>query len=273
MNQNRLEANTPRRNSQTVSQLTCWALYGLSGALLVPFWWLLAQIFLLQELSTLNFFLAVLVWLIWLATVVFGLIMAEQLDSVRLFLGLSLGSLSLFAFFPLNVWLFLAVVSFLTGLFLLRYRFVREDRFSIRFSLRRVLPRVLPPFFTWLSLAVALIYFASPLLNQDLELALPKPIFNIVVAALPFQEEIQALGISQAELYQQLNQSFQSVIAPYRSVVPLFFVLGVALTLKALSYPVIWILVLVEGVFLQLALKFGLIHKERRLVVKEVFRF
>lgn len=263
----------PIKPSKKLKTIFQWALYSLSAVLLVPFWWLLSQIFLFKNLSAGTLLSVGLVWLAWTAVVVFALVVIGPLSNLRLYLALVAGVVSALLFFPFSELLLLAAAAFFLGLFVLQYRFAKEEELATKLLLRRILPRSLPPFFTLLSLSIATIYFTSPLLSQGLGFSLPRPIFELTVDTLPFSDNLQQLGVSRELLYQQINHQLQALIEPYGALLPFFFVIGVALTLKALSYPTIWLLVFIEGGLLRLALNLRLVHKDTKLVEKEILRF
>jgi hypothetical protein len=247
-----------------------WGIIFLNGLLLMPFWWYLAQIFVKEELGTQVLVKTAVGFLVWIALMVLTLLTFQGYRR-QLISAWVLGLLTLFLFFPWDPVLLGALGIALGALLVLKARLKLELELSTKLLLRRLLPRALPFFFTLLALAIALIYFSSPLIDKGINLQLPRPLFDIAISSMPFSQKLQTLGISEELLYEQVNQQFQLLVQPYQEIIPLFFVLGVALTLKAFSYPFIWLLVLLEGALLRLLIRLGLVCKEIRKVDKETF--
>lgn len=252
----------------TAKPIFKWAIVFLNGLLLAPFWWYLAQIFIGEDLGTQVLLKAGVSFLIWIALVVLALLVFQECR-LRLVLAWILGLLMLFLFFSWDLVLLGALGIMLGALLVLRVRLRFELKLSTKLLLRRLLPRALPLFFTLLALAIALIYFSSPLIDKGINLQLPRPLFDIAIGLLPFSQKLQTLGLSEELLYEQVNQQFQLLVQPYQEIIPLFFLLGAALTLKAFSYPFIWLLVLLEGALLRLLIGLGIVYKEIRKVDKE----
>lgn len=196
--------------------------------------------------------------------------------------------------------LFLALLFFLFG----SERVLNEKEARIKIQLPKILSRGLPPILTGLALITATVYYFSPLaMTTKTEIKIPRPWFNIIiqpmmttiekqlqenlekqlgeklptnlqtaVPQLAQQFDLQLAGHEDLEdiLYQITNQQLNQYSQPYKEYFPLGLAIGFFFLLKALSIPLVWLVILLTWLFFRILTNLGAIKIEQKAVLQEV---
>ena len=236
---------------------------GFNLILGVAFWFLLGKVFGDGDHFSASRALASLgVFVFWLVVFVLGGILVPQKKTWLLFSLLSF--LICLGFFGFKIYFVGGILVLTLALVDSLRRLRREQDHLLRFSLARTVPRSLPVLFTAFALMVALVYYGSPLIaSYEFKIEIPRPLFDKIFQG--FSPFLPSEDLFQDRLYFLVNEQLNSFIGPYQeSYVPLFLAFGLFLGLKALSFPLVWLVIFMVW----LALKGLMVSKV--VVLKEI---
>jgi len=177
--------------------------------------------------------------------------------------------------------LFLALLFFLFGSF----RAINEKEVRIQIQIDKILRRGLPYVLTGLSLIIATAYYFSPLAFQNQnQIQIPRPLFNIIIqplittieeqisiSQLPAQFDVSSEGAKLEDvLYQIISQEINKYSQTYKQYFPLGLAIGVFLSLKAISIPFGWLVILLSWLIFKALVSLGAIKIQEKAVLKEV---
>ncbi|MBL7053335.1 MAG: hypothetical protein ISS02_01615 [Candidatus Portnoybacteria bacterium] len=168
--------------------------------------------------------------------------------------------------------LFVAFLLFYFG----SLRAIEEKKSRVKIQTFRILKRGLPYVLTALSLVIASAYYFSPLAlkGQD-QIEISRSLFNIAIK--PSIQLSKTFGISLLEeekiedvIYQTLNQEINKRSNPYKEYFPIGLSLGIFFSIKALSIPFMWIVIVLSMLIFKILVSLGAVKIQERSVLKEV---
>jgi hypothetical protein len=196
-------------------------------------------------------------------------------------------------------------VLIIAGLFFLfgSWRALNEKGARIKIQYHKILRRGLPSVLTGLALIIATAYYFSPLaLESHTQIQIPRSWFNLMIKPMmgtieeqlqkniqtqmgqQIPVEVQALipQISQQfelelegnedledVLYQLVNQQINKFSQPYQQYFPLGLAIGFFFALKAISIPLMWLVVLSSCLIFRILVVLGAVKITQKAVFQE----
>jgi len=179
--------------------------------------------------------------------------------------------------------LVIALLFFLFG----SWRAIREKKVRIKLEVDKILRRGLPAVLTGLILIIATVYYFSPLaLENQNQIKIPRFLFDLVVGqpiskALEEQMPVSRLPAEsnlisenkeqlEEELYQLANQQLNQFSQPYQEYLPVGLAVGLFFTLKLISLPFKWLVILLSWLIFKLLVSLGAIKIQEKGVLQQV---
>lgn len=223
-----------------------------------------------------------------------GLVSLLIKKKVILYSALALSLLSFFIFFrdaEEAFYYFIALVLTFVSLIIYQKRVKHEEKARIKLHFWRIFKKGLPLVFTLICILVSLAYYFSPDIIQagETKIKIPNDIFNIAIKPLegliakrlprgvdlnsdisqilpPDQKrELErqfGITINKSDtgrdvLYQLVDFQLNNIAGPYRKFIPLGLAIGLFVTLKILSIPLIAVIVLCSYFAIRILISIG----------------
>ena len=154
--------------------------------------------------------------------------------------------------------------------FLGSQRAIYEKKSRIKIEPTRILKRGLPFIITGLSLIIVVAYYFSPLaLSNQNEITISRPLFDMITNPILNQFE-EKIPFDRDDLYQQLNQEINKQSQTYAQYLTLGLAIGLFFTLKAVSFPFMWLVIFFCLAIFKFLVAMGAIKIQEQAVLKEV---
>jgi len=168
---------------------------------------------------------------------------------------------------------FIVLIIALLLFYLASEKAVNEKKNRIKIEVIRVLKRGLPFVLTGLILIISTVYYFSPLiLTGQNEIIIPRTLFDkIVEPALNLINNQLGSNLDiKNDLYNQLNQEINKKIQMYKEYILYGLAIGLFFTLKIISVPFMWIIILLSWIIFKFLVAIGAIKIQEQAVLKEV---
>ena len=168
---------------------------------------------------------------------------------------------------------FIVLIIALLFFYLASEKAVNEKKNRIKIEVIRILKRGLPFVFTGLILIISTVYYFSPLiLTGQNEIIIPRTLFDkIVEPALNLINNQLGSNLDiKNDLYNQLNQEINKKIQMYKEYILYGLAIGLFFTLKIISVPFMWIIILLSWIIFKFLVAIGAIKIQEQAVLKEV---
>jgi len=178
--------------------------------------------------------------------------------------------------------LFIAYSFFLFG----SWRAISEKEVRIKLQVDKIFRRGLPCILTGLALVITAAYYFSPLALQNREqIKIPRFLFDIIIqpitktfeGQIPISQLSEQLGLTltgdekfEDILYQVINQEINKYGQAYQQYFPLGLAIGFFLTLKAIGFIFMWLVILLSWLIFKVLVVAGAIKIQEQAVLKEM---
>ncbi len=191
-----------------------------------------------------------------------------------------------FAFGFELTYLFILLIALLLFIFG-SWRAIKEKKVRIKLEVGKILRRGLPAVLTGLILVVVTVYYFSPLaLENRGQIKIPRFLFDSVIGQpiiealeeqmsvyqLPAEDGLVSENRQQFEenFYQLVNQQLNQFSQPYQEYLPLGLAIGLFFTLKLLSIPFKWLVILLSWLVFKLLVYLGAIKIQEKGVLQQI---
>ncbi len=180
---------------------------------------------------------------------------------------------SFFFCFGFKLEYFIVLIIAFLFFYLASERAVNEKKDRIKIEVVRVLKRGLPFILTGLILIISTVYYFSPLiLTGQNKISIPRTFFDKVIDPILDQapEQFNTNLDIRNDLYNKLNEEINKQNQMYKEYVLLGLAISLFFTLKLISIPLMWIVILLSWIIFKILVAIGAIKIQEQAVLKEV---